>query len=133
MHINWIGKSSELKLHCFYLFDAYSLPKDMCSVFFLGFSDLSSALELSNRASSILQYILSDLTWLLSPLHSFTRIKKTCCFLFGLLVILWFNFDICQIGYYYTWVTYAIDGLNNKNYTLSHKNNSWELPQSRHE
>jgi hypothetical protein len=38
-----------------------------------GFSDLSSALELSNRASSILQYILSDLTWLLSPLHSFTQ------------------------------------------------------------
>ena len=31
MHINWIGKSSELKLHCFCLFDAYSMPKDMCS------------------------------------------------------------------------------------------------------
>ena len=28
---NWIGKSSELKLHCFCLFDAYSMPKDMCS------------------------------------------------------------------------------------------------------
>ena len=25
-------KSSELKLHCFCLFDAYSMPKDMCSV-----------------------------------------------------------------------------------------------------
>ena len=29
--MNWIGKSSELKLHCFCLFDAYSMPKDMCS------------------------------------------------------------------------------------------------------
>ena len=27
-----LGKSSELKLHCFCLFDAYSMPKDMCSV-----------------------------------------------------------------------------------------------------
>ena len=26
-----MGKSSELKLHCFCLFDAYSMPKDMCS------------------------------------------------------------------------------------------------------
>ena len=26
-----LGKSSELKLHCFCLFDAYSMPKDMCS------------------------------------------------------------------------------------------------------
>ena len=32
MHLNWIGKSSELELHCFCLFDAYSMPKDMCSV-----------------------------------------------------------------------------------------------------
>ena len=32
MHINWIGKSSELKLHCFCLIDAYSMPKDICSV-----------------------------------------------------------------------------------------------------
>ena len=32
MHIDWIGKSFELKLHCFCLFDAYSMPKDMCSV-----------------------------------------------------------------------------------------------------
>ena len=31
MHINWIGKSSELKLHCFCLFDAYSMPKDTYS------------------------------------------------------------------------------------------------------
>ena len=30
--MNWIGKSSELKLHCFCLFDAYSMPKDICSV-----------------------------------------------------------------------------------------------------
>ena len=28
-----LGKSSELKLHCFCLFDAYSMPKDMCSVY----------------------------------------------------------------------------------------------------
>ena len=27
-----LGKSSELKLHCFCLFDAYSMPNDMCSV-----------------------------------------------------------------------------------------------------
>ena len=27
-----LGKSSELKLHCFCLFDAYSMPKNMCSV-----------------------------------------------------------------------------------------------------
>ena len=27
-----LGKSSELKLHCICLFDAYSMPKDMCSV-----------------------------------------------------------------------------------------------------
>ena len=32
MPINWLGKSSELKLHCFCLFDAYRMPKDMCSV-----------------------------------------------------------------------------------------------------
>ena len=32
MHINWIGKSSELKLHYFCLFDAYSMPKDVYSV-----------------------------------------------------------------------------------------------------
>ena len=32
MHINWIGKSSELKLHWFCLFDAYSMPKDIYSV-----------------------------------------------------------------------------------------------------
>ena len=32
MPTNSLGKSSELKLHCFYLFDAYSMPKDMCSV-----------------------------------------------------------------------------------------------------
>ena len=25
-------KSSELKLHCFCLIDAYSMPKDICSV-----------------------------------------------------------------------------------------------------
>ena len=28
---NSLGKSSELKLHCFCLFDAYSMPKDICS------------------------------------------------------------------------------------------------------
>ena len=28
---NWLGKSSELKLHCFCLIDAYSMPKDICS------------------------------------------------------------------------------------------------------
>ena len=43
MHINWIGKSSELKLHCFCLFDAYSMPKDMCSVGLL-FSTIPTAL-----------------------------------------------------------------------------------------
>ena len=26
-----LGKSSELKLHCFCQFDAYSMPKDICS------------------------------------------------------------------------------------------------------
>ena len=31
MLINSIGKSSELKLHCFCLFDAYSMPKDIYS------------------------------------------------------------------------------------------------------
>ena len=31
MPTNALGKSSELKLHCFCLFDAYSMPKDMCS------------------------------------------------------------------------------------------------------
>ena len=29
---NSLGKSSELKLHCFCLFEAYSMPKYMCSV-----------------------------------------------------------------------------------------------------
>ena len=29
---NSLGKSSELKLHCLCLIDAYSMPKDMCSV-----------------------------------------------------------------------------------------------------
>ena len=29
---NSLGKSSELKLHCFCLFDAYSMPKDKYSV-----------------------------------------------------------------------------------------------------
>ena len=32
MPINWLGKSSELKLHCFCLFDAYSMPKYKYSV-----------------------------------------------------------------------------------------------------
>ena len=32
MPINRLGKSSELKLHCFCLFDAYSMPKDIYSV-----------------------------------------------------------------------------------------------------
>ena len=32
MPTNSLGKSFELKLHCFCLFDAYSMPKDMCSV-----------------------------------------------------------------------------------------------------
>ena len=31
MPTNSLGKSSELKLHCFCLFDAYSMPNDMCS------------------------------------------------------------------------------------------------------
>ena len=31
MPTNSLGKSSELKLHCFCLIDAYSMPKDMCS------------------------------------------------------------------------------------------------------
>ena len=35
MPTNWLGKSSELKLHCFCLFDAYSMPKNMCSVVLL--------------------------------------------------------------------------------------------------
>ena len=34
MPTNSLDKSSELKLHCFCLFDAYSMPKDMCSVMF---------------------------------------------------------------------------------------------------
>ena len=33
MPTNSLGKSSELKLHCFCLFDAYTMPKDMCSVY----------------------------------------------------------------------------------------------------
>jgi hypothetical protein len=37
MHINWIGKSSELKLHCFCLFDAYSMPENIYSVELKGF------------------------------------------------------------------------------------------------
>ena len=32
MPTNWLGKSSELKLHCFCLFDAYSMPKNIYSV-----------------------------------------------------------------------------------------------------
>ena len=31
MPTNWLGISSELKLHCFCLIDAYSMPKDICS------------------------------------------------------------------------------------------------------
>ena len=31
MPTNSLGKSSELKLHCFCLFDAYSMPKDIYS------------------------------------------------------------------------------------------------------
>ena len=31
MPTNSLGKSTELKLHCFCLFDAYSMPNDMCS------------------------------------------------------------------------------------------------------
>ena len=31
MPTNSLGKSSELKLHCFCLFYAYSMPKDICS------------------------------------------------------------------------------------------------------
>ena len=32
MPTNALGKYYELKLHCFCLFDAYSMPKNMCSV-----------------------------------------------------------------------------------------------------
>ena len=32
MPTNALGKSYELKLHCFCLFDAYSMPKDKFSV-----------------------------------------------------------------------------------------------------
>ena len=32
MPTNSLGKSSELKLQCFCLIDAYSMPKDICSV-----------------------------------------------------------------------------------------------------
>ena len=35
MPTNSLGKSSELKLHCLCLFDAYSMPKDMCSAYSL--------------------------------------------------------------------------------------------------
>ena len=31
MPTNSLGKSSELKLQCFCLIDAYSMPKDICS------------------------------------------------------------------------------------------------------
>ena len=31
MPTNWLGKSSELKLHSLCLFDASRIPKDMCS------------------------------------------------------------------------------------------------------
>ena len=43
MPTNSSGKSSELKLHCFCLFDAYSMPKDMCSVALFLPADLNSA------------------------------------------------------------------------------------------
>ena len=33
---NSLGKSSELKLHCFCLFDAYSMPKDIYSAAQIG-------------------------------------------------------------------------------------------------
>ena len=33
MPTNSLDKSSELKLHCFCLFDAYTMPKDMCSAY----------------------------------------------------------------------------------------------------
>ena len=63
MHINWIGKSSELKLHCFCLFDAYSKPKDT----------YSTPLQDSSSFSIMIYYTFSntyqkigDLFW---PVH----------------------------------------------------------------
>ena len=46
MPTNWLGKSSELKLHCFCLIDAYSMPKDICSACILHLSALSAYLWL---------------------------------------------------------------------------------------
>ena len=51
MPTNSLGKSSELKLHCFCLFDAHSMPKDMCSV----------AIHWYNKADQILTYKLQML------------------------------------------------------------------------
>ena len=46
MPTNSLGKSYELKLHCFCLFDAYSMPKDMCSVCII-FGQLSKLLQIA--------------------------------------------------------------------------------------
>ena len=55
MPTNSLGKSSELKLHCFCLFDAYSMPKDICSVAYFVAIVLSlyrSALSFSDHNDS---------------------------------------------------------------------------------
>ena len=55
-----LGKSSELKLHCFCLFDAYSMPKDMYSVW-------------QRNSSRILQKIQSHPVSLLGILEAFLK------------------------------------------------------------
>ena len=45
MPTNSLGKSSELKLHCFCLIDAYSMPKDICSVGLKFFKLLQSKMD----------------------------------------------------------------------------------------
>ena len=54
MPTNWLGKSSELKLHCFCLFDAYSMPKDR-------YSEIAAA-DCTRTVNSE-DYFLSERPW----------------------------------------------------------------------
>ena len=53
MFTNSLGESSELKLHWFCLFDAYSMPKDIYSV--LTYEYIYSAIIIENMTQHFIQ------------------------------------------------------------------------------
>ena len=68
MPTNSLGKSSELKLHCFCLLDAYSKPKDMCSVLLCTETTLSNPPVVQPKSSCDVHLLRSP--WLSGPFRN---------------------------------------------------------------